>query len=464
LISREADGPGRRMVAAALVPLAFAACSPSITPPPSVSGSAAATPTPSPALATEWTEYHGNAGRAGNGPDVPALTGPKVAWTAPVDGDVYASPLIVAGHVIVATEDNTVYSLDLFTGQTIWKIHLGDPVDASSLPCGDIGPVTGITGTPAADPATGLLYVVAFLSTRHHMLFALKLVDGTVALQQDIDPSGSTPDVQQQRGALGIGAGYVYVPLGGLYGDCGPYHGYVVAVPRRGGTALSYRVPSARGAGIWSAPGVTLDPSGNVYAVTGNGASRSAFDFSNAVVELSPDLQQVKSYFAPSNWAALNAGDIDLGALGVTLLPGAALAVGKDGVAYLLRPDQLGGIGGQVASRPLCGGAFGGTALSGSTVFVPCTDGLYALSIGPSGMNVAWHVSHPALASPILAAGAIWAIEPSSATLYALDPSTGAVVYSTGLPSARHFNTPAATEGFVVAPAGHAVVAVVTAG
>ena len=446
---------------AALLVLFCTACS-SVPASPTVSS--AATPTPSPALSTEWTEYHLDAGRAAQGPDTPALADPKIGWTAGVDGDVYASPLIVAGHAVVATENNTVYSLDLFTGAVIWKIHLGQPVDASSLPCGDIGPVTGITGTPAADPVAGLLYVVAFLAGRHHMLFALKLVDGTVVSQQDIDPSGSTPAVQQQRGALSVGAEYVYVPLGGLYGDCGPYHGYVVAVPRGGGTALSYRVPSARGAGIWDAAGVTLDATGNVYAVTGNGASRSAFDFSNAVVELSPDLQKVKSYFAPANWIALNASDADLGSLGVTVLPGAAVAVGKDGVAYLLRADQLGGIGGETARRQLCAGAYGGTATNGSVVFVPCTDGLYAMSVGPNGLNVVWRADHPALGSPIVAAGAIWAIEPSSATLYALDQSTGAVLYSTGLPAARHFNTPAATEGFVVAPAGQEVVAVVTTG
>ncbi len=406
-----------------------------------------------------------------------------MAWTAGVDGDVYASPLIVAGHVIVATENNTVYSLDLFTGGVIWKIHLGQPVDASSLPCGDIGPTSGITGTPAADPASGLLYVVAFLAGRHHMLFALSLVNGTVASQQDIDPTGSTPAVQQQRGALALGANYVYVPLGGLYGDCGPYHGYVVAVPRAGGAALAYRVPSARGAGIWSAAGVTLDASGNVYAVTGNGASSSSFDFSNAVVELSPDVSKVESYFAPANWIALNAGDIDLGSLGVTLVPGFALAVGKDGVAYLLRAGQLGGIGGQVARLGLCRGAFGGTAVAGSVVFVPCSDGLYAVSVsggaggaggaagaggaggagGAAGvLGVAWVARHPLLGSPIVAAGAVWAIEPASATLFALDPSNGSVLYSTTLPGARHFNTPAATEGFVVVPAGRAVVAVAT--
>lgn len=449
---------------AALLVLVCTACTSPPASPTASSASGAATPTPSPALSTEWTEYHRDAGRSGQGPDLPGLTDPKVAWTAGVDGDVYASPLIIAGHVIIATENDTVYSLDLFTGGVIWKIHLGQPVDASSLPCGDIGPVSGITGTPAADPASGLLYVVAFLGERHHMLFALKLVDGTVASQQDVDPPGSTPAVQQQRGALAVGANFVYVPLGGLYGDCGPYHGYVVAVPRAGGVALTYRVPSSRGAGIWSAAGVTLDPSGNVYAVTGNGASASTFDFSNAVVELSPDVQKVESYFAPANWIALNAGDADLGALGVTLLPGLALAVGKDGVAYLLRAGQLGGVGGQVARLGLCAGAFGGTAVVGSMVFVPCTDGLYAVSVEAGGLRVAWVTRHPLLGSPIVAAGAVWAIEPPTATLYAIDPSNGTALYSTTLPAARHFNTPAATEGFVVAPAGRQVVAVATSG
>jgi outer membrane protein assembly factor BamB len=160
----------------------------------------------------------------------------------------------------------------------------------------------------------------------------------------------------------------------------------------------------------------------------------------------------------------LNAGDVDLGALGPTLLPDAVLAVGKDGVAYLLQQGRLGGIGGQISMLHLCAGAFGGTAVSGTTVFVPCTDGLFALSVSPAGLKELWHLAHPALGSPILAAGAVWAIEPSSATLYALDPATGATLYSTGLGSARHFSTPAATEGFVVAPAGHAVVAVLTSG
>jgi outer membrane protein assembly factor BamB len=386
-----------------------------------------------------------------------------VTWKTPLDGDVYASPLVVAGHVLAATENNTVYSLDLFTGSLVWKQHLGDPVDANSLPCGNITPVTGITGTPAADARTGRLYVVAFLRTRHHMLFTLSLTDGTVLSQQDVDPPGSNPAVQQQRGALTLGQNFAYVTFGGLYGDCGAYHGYVVAVPLKGGSSLAWKVPSAREAGIWTPQGATIGPDGSVYVVTGNGESRSAFDYSNSVVQLSPDLQTVRSYFAPSNWVSLNDSDTDLGSVGATVLPalGVVVAIGKQGVAYVLKAGALGGIGGQLASKAVCSGAWGGTAWSGSTVYVPCGNGLYALTVSSGSIDVAWRARRPDLASPIIAAGVVWAID-NSGMLFALDPASGAVVYSVGLGSAQHFSTPAATEGFVVVPAGRAVVAIST--
>jgi outer membrane protein assembly factor BamB len=376
---------------------------------------------------------------------------------------VYASPLIVDGHVLVATENNTVYSLDLFSGSVVWKNHLGQPVDYGTLPCGNIGPVTGITGTPAADPSTGRLYVVAFLHSHHHMLFTLSLADGSLVSQRDVDPPGSDPTVQQERGALAIGSGYVYVPFGGLFGDCGLYHGYVEAVPLAGGAIRSYRVATTREGGIWSPAGAAIASSGSVFVVTGNGDPPNNFGYSNSVLQLSPDLH-LQTYFAPTNWAALNVSDTDLGSVGATLLPslGVVVAIGKQGVAYVLRMDHLGGIGGQLALRRVCRGAWGGTATSGTRVYVPCSDGLYALDITENSVTVAWNARQPALGSPILAAGAVWGIEPSG-RLFALNPASGATMYSVSLGGAEHFTTPAATEGYVVTPAGSKVVAISTA-
>jgi outer membrane protein assembly factor BamB len=368
--------------------------------------------------------------------------------------------LIVSGHVLVATENNSVYSVDLFTGSVVWMKHLGDPVAASTLQCGDIGPVTGITGTPAVDVAVGRLYVVAFLRGYRHVLFTLSLVDGSVIAQQTVDPPGSVPAVQQERGALAIGSGRVYIPLGGLYGDCGNYHGYVVAVPLSGGSMLVYKTPVARAAGIWNPAGPVVAVTGAVYVVTGNGSSTRSFGYSNSVIELTPDLQ-VRSFFAPSDWQALDLGDTDLGSVGATLMQrlGVVVAIGKQGVVYLLKADQLGGVGGQIASRSVCAGAWGGTAWLGSMVWVPCSDGLVALSVTPTSIGVAWRAA-PHTASPIIAAGAVWAIDADAGLLYAMDISSGAVLYRASLgAAARHFSTLAASEGFIVAPAGPRVVA-----
>jgi len=158
----------------------------------------------------------------------------------------------------------------------------------------------------------------------------------------------------------------------------------------------------------------------------------------------------------------LNAGDVDLGSTGAALLPsvGGVFVIGKEGVGYLLRMGALGGIGGQLASLRVCSGAWGGTAWLGSMVFVPCNDGLYAVSVGASSMQVAWHVGRPTLAPPVTAAGALWAIDASTGTLFAFEPATGKNLFSTSIGAANRYSTPAATEGFLVVPAGQKVVAI----
>jgi outer membrane protein assembly factor BamB len=198
--------------------------------------------------------------------------------------------------------------------------------------------------------------------------------------------------------------------------------------------------------------------------VSGNALGGSRFAYGDSVIQLSPDLSSVRSYFAPANWSALDASDADLGSVGATLLPrGLVVAVGKEGVAYVLKAGSLGGIGSQLATLHVCAGAWGGTAASDTTVYIPCSDGLFAVAVTASSMRVAWSVAHPVLGSPIISAGAVWAIEPDSGTLYALDPSDGHALFTANLGSAgsvAHFSTPAATDGFVVVPAGPKVVAV----
>ena len=109
------------------------------------------------------------------------------------------------------------------------------------MPCGNIDPF-GITGTPVIDFASRTLYVDAMVTpddagaTKKHLIYALSIDDGVVRSGWPIDvaakaKSGSTAFVAQyqgQRAALALVGGTLYVPFGGLYGDCGQYRGEVV--------------------------------------------------------------------------------------------------------------------------------------------------------------------------------------------------------------------------------------------
>ena len=108
-------------------------------------------------------------GRAG-----PRGPGFKIPWTTEVDGQVVAQPLVVGGHVLVATEQNSVYSLNATGGGMAWRTNLGASVAGTALPCGNVASV-GITGTPVVDSTTGVLYAVAFLAgpPAHHELFRM---------------------------------------------------------------------------------------------------------------------------------------------------------------------------------------------------------------------------------------------------------------------------------------------------
>ena len=81
-----------------------------------------------------------------------------------------------------------------------------------------------------------------------------------------------------------------------------------------------------------------------------------------AVIRLSPELKTSadrRDFFTPENWQALDARDLDLGGTNPLLvdLPGSpshqtfVLALGKDGHAYLLDRDNLGGIGGSLVNE-----------------------------------------------------------------------------------------------------------------
>jgi outer membrane protein assembly factor BamB len=384
---------------------------------------------------SSWLTYHLNLVRDGYDADEPSYktVAPSLAWKSPMlDGAIYAEPLVYKGNVYVATENDSVYALSEATGQVVWRTNLGTPVPGNTLPCGDIDP-SGITGTPAIDPLLDEIFVVAYLyPPQNHVLFALNTDDGKVIFQRNVNPPGVSPLTEQQRAALSLANGTVYIGFGGLAGDCGVYHGYLLGVHEDNSSAtLSYQVPTTREGAIWATAGVAIDSTG-IYVATGNGASNSVYDFSNAVIHLSFNLTET-DYFAPTNWVMLSNYDLDLGSVAPTLLGNDTIfQIGKQGVGYLLNESKLGGIGGQEYSAQVCDGSFGGTAYVPPVIYVPCSNGMFALNVTESptaNFGVLWNNTSFDAGPPIVAGGAVWTIDQNSGMLYALDAQSGAIVF-----------------------------------
>ena len=193
-----------------------------------------AAPLPSSAASggADWTMYHANPARTGYVAAMPDPARLTTLWTTRLDGAVYAEPLVVGGHVLVATENDSLYALDAHSGKVLWRRNVGTPARQAELPCGNIFPL-GITGTPAYDARTGLVFAVAETTGPVHVLVGVDVKTGRLAVRRTIDPPGLPPLAYQERGAVALAGDRVYVAFGGLAGDCGNYRGLVVGCAHR---------------------------------------------------------------------------------------------------------------------------------------------------------------------------------------------------------------------------------------
>ncbi len=416
-----------------------------------------------------------------------------------VEGHIYAQPLYwrppgaASGLLIVATEANVVYALDAATGHAVWRTALGPPAPRSALPCGNIDPL-GITGTPVIDPTAGALYLDAMVVRQpgpRHLVYGLSLRDGSVLqgwpvdIAEDLRARGMSfaPRLQNERGALVILDGRLFVPYGGHFGDCGDYHGWVVGLRLdRPGVFGGWETRGRKG-GIWARGGIAA-ADGALFVATGNTDGVRTWSDGEAVIRLAPDLHRSASprdAFAPADWLRLDQDDLDLG--GTNPMPidlhGRRLivALGKDGKAYLLDRENLGGIGGaldvrQVAQGPIRNGPASYSGPGG--VFVafqgdgsacpggPGTGGLTVLRISaPSrgGLSTAWCAEVNGAGSPITTTSdgsadrIVWiAGAEGDNRLHGFRGDSGQPVFTGGgrggrIPGLRHFVTILAADG-----------------
>jgi outer membrane protein assembly factor BamB len=403
---------------------------------------------------TDWPMYHGGPTHTGYVAK-PAGSPLHQAWAADLKGAVYGEPLVVHRRLVVATESDQVWGLNPATGRRKWKVTLGEPQPQSGLPCGDIDPL-GITGTPAYDARTNSVFAVAETDGGHHVLWAINPRNGHRKWHVNLDILKDRNRLaEQERSAVLVTHGRVIVTFGGLAGDCDNYVGYVTSTPVSGkGRTHHYAVPTEREAGMWSPAGPVEGANGHVYVASGNGAEVSGrWDGSDSVTELTPKRLKVVSTFAPSTWPQDNAQDLDLGSSSPVSVPALHRIViaGKRGTVYLL-PEHFKGIGSELADLDGCA-AFGGPAVTGTTVLMPClfSNQVRALEVGSSSLQWAW-TADGLYGSPIIAGSRVYVADRDSGDLFVLNLSDGSLVQRIHAGSLTHFPSSVVDGGYVYVP------------
>jgi len=349
------------------------------------------------AAQTSVTTYHYDNYRTGWNQTESTLTPANVTKatfgrlsSVTLDDQVDAQPLVVPGVMItagqyqgtthdvayIATENNTVFAIDVHSGAVLLNPNFGAPV-TNPLGCNNNAPHVGITSTPVIDPSSNTLYVMVYTQNgkaQNYNLHALDLGSLTDKVTPQLVTASHTLNngttfnfnatYQRQRPGLLLANGSIYAGFGSFCDFSGNLsRGWLL-----GWTAGSLApFPSnqlndlqATDSGnfflssIWmSGYGPAADDSGNILFVTGNSGPNTYDGITNiqeSVVKISSTLNSALDIFTPDDQVSLDQGDVDFGSGGVLILPdqpGAtphmAVAAGKDGNMYFLNEDALGG-------------------------------------------------------------------------------------------------------------------------
>lgn len=450
------------------------------------------TSTPIPNLVA-WPVFDGNAARSGINTAETTITPNNVGqlsqiWqqTLPsvVDGVPVELPNVTTSAGIktllfVTTKSGSILAIDAATGVTIWSKNTSGP--------------NYTTSSPAIDPADQFVYSYGLDGKVHK--YAVGTGAETLNSPWPVTVT-QMPNVEKGSSPINIGNGYLYMPIGGYFGDGGHYEGHIVAVNLSSGVVTVFNAlcanikhvlgpndcPDVQSA-IWGRGAPVIDPvTGNVFVTTGNGPFRGdGLAYGDSVIELSPDLSKVIDSYTPSNYAALQARDQDLGSTDPLMLPKQAnsntpyLAVqgGKDNVLRLINRQNLSGQGGpnhvggelQTIAIPQGGDVdtqpVAWTDASGMTwVFVANFNGFDAYKVitnaqGQTSLQLAYQNGNSG-SSPFIANNILF-VQGNNA-LRAMDPTTGNVLWSSSQASAGgnigslHWQSPIVVNGHVYVP------------
>ncbi|KAI4247917.1 MAG: hypothetical protein LQ352_006058 [Teloschistes flavicans] len=305
--------------------------------------------------------------------------------------------------VFTASNQNWIRTFDAVTGAPLQARQVQLPFLVSDIGCTDMPNTIGIAGTPVIDPNTNTAYFFAKgyqnnaasggVAKGIYNFYAVNILDLTdrPGFPVLIDGHNADNDPTRyfvggtvlQRPSLTLIDGNVYGTFGG-HCDLFNYTGMVTGVSTTSGVGVTsmFAMEAAPGAppavtdimvqkggkaGIWMS-GMAPSTDGNrLFVVTGNGqghenkdtpasgrAPLSTLDEVVANLAVKNGKLSLQDYFEPYEYIGMDAGDRDLGSGGVALLDPTvfkgtngvtrmAITIGKNGKAYVMNADNLGG-------------------------------------------------------------------------------------------------------------------------
>ncbi|HEV2400313.1 MAG TPA: Ig-like domain-containing protein [Candidatus Sulfotelmatobacter sp.] len=381
---------------------------------------------------TVLTQHYDNA-RTGQNTHETILTHTNVnsaqfgkLFTRPLDGQEPAQPLYVPSVFIpstgsvhnvvyVATMHDSVYAFDADNNQgsnasPLWMVNfLNEANGVTTVPVADENCTIagysefGIQGTPVIDLSQNAIYVLAMTKENGsyvHRLHALdlgtgaELFGGPVVVTASVVVDGTSypfiDKFQQQRPGLLLQGGNVYIGFGGPGCNIKTENGWAMAY---NSTSLqqvgAFNVSPGRDASaIWqSGGGLAGDGEGDIYFSTGDGLfdGPGGTHFGDSVIKLHQDEGglNLADYFTPYNQEYFQENDLDMSSTLVQLLPeqpdgsNFALAVDKNGTAYLLNQNELGGYNpvgdfqiAQELDMPVLGEVHNGVTYWNKTIYI----------------------------------------------------------------------------------------------
>ena len=357
----------------------------------------------------DWSTYMHDSSRSGYSSSQAPLTN-RTLWDFTTGGAVKSSPVVANGIIYVGSDDGYVYALNAYSGAVEWSYNTYGPVEA------------------AATVLNGVVYVGGFHS---HAVFALNASTGELVWNSPIESAG--PNINS---ATAVANGLVYVNVYVCSPDRG---GALYALNASTGDQVWTYKPSAW---IWMAPAVS---GGVVYIETLQGT----------VVALDATSGDVF-------WS--NPVDVTLdGSLSVA-----------NGRVYVGTVNQMAYALDAVSGKIVWGGSIiGGVskscpAIADGTLYLSSTVGGTEVTIeagGVSALNATtgamlWNTtigsiseSSPSVADGVVFVGSDNSVsnssgEPFPHNIYALNATTGAIIWSYGTGGAV-YSSPATANDIV---------------